>query len=411
MRILIHGVYFSPDLTGIGKYTGELADWLVGHGHEVRVVTAPPFYPEWKVAQGHRSWAYRRESRQGLRVYRTPIWVPRHPRGSTRLIHLASFALASLPVVLAQAFWRPHVILIVAPTLFTAPAAWLSARLSGACAFLHVQDFEVDAALQLDLLRKGGVQRVAEKIERWLLKGFDRVSTIAPSMIDKLREKGVSEERIVLFPNWVDCDRIYPLDRPSKYRLELGISQETLVVMYSGAMGQKQGIELLIDAAKQLAYSKDILFIFAGADAATSRWSRQVGEMTNVRWLPLQPLEQLNEWLNLADIHLLPQRAEAADLVMPSKLTGMLACGRPVIATAADGTQLAKTLKEVGKVVPPSSVDELVNAVLELHGNTALRQVMGANARRYALSHLDRTRLLNGFEDELKSAVRSSIKS
>ena len=104
MRILIHGVNFSPELTGIGKYSGEMAAWLAQRGHEVRVVTAPPYYPDWRVGEGYSGVAYRTEKWQGVLVYRCPLWVPARPGGLTRLMHLMSFAVASLPVRLRQVF-------------------------------------------------------------------------------------------------------------------------------------------------------------------------------------------------------------------------------------------------------------------------------------------------------------------
>ena len=126
MKILIYGINYAPEPTGIGKYTGEMAEWLAGRGHEVTVVTAPPYYPAWKVAPGYSSFLYRREIRNGVRVVRCPLWVPRRPTAVKRLLHLLSFALSGAPVVWAHAFWKPDVVFAVAPALFCAPDAWIS---------------------------------------------------------------------------------------------------------------------------------------------------------------------------------------------------------------------------------------------------------------------------------------------
>ena len=107
-KILIIGINFSPELTGIGKYTGELATSLFENNHEVHVVTAPPYYPYWQVQVGYKSWQYRQEIWQGIKTYRCPLWVPRRPSGWKRLLHLFSFALSSFPVMLSQIFWRPE---------------------------------------------------------------------------------------------------------------------------------------------------------------------------------------------------------------------------------------------------------------------------------------------------------------
>jgi colanic acid biosynthesis glycosyl transferase WcaI len=118
----------------------------------------------------------------------------------------------------------------------------------------------------------------------------------------------------------------------------------------------------------------------------------------NLRWLPLQPAERLNDLLNLADIHLLPQRADAADLVMPSKLTGMLASGRPVVATAGQGTQLGRVVSGCGVLTPPGDGAALARAIVDLAADPAQRQALGAAARRYAETNLARDAIMSRFE-------------
>ena len=141
MRFLILGINFSPELTGIGKYSGEMAEWLAARGHEVRVVTAPPYYPEWRVDSGYSSWRYQVErASPGLAVkdvWRCPLWVPSAPGGVKRLLHLGSFAFSSAPIVTARAFWRPDLVMAVAPTLLTAPAALLASRIARAILASH----------------------------------------------------------------------------------------------------------------------------------------------------------------------------------------------------------------------------------------------------------------------------------
>jgi colanic acid biosynthesis glycosyl transferase WcaI len=184
MKILLHGINFAPELTGIGKYTGEMAVWLAEHGHEVRVVTAPPYYPEWKRRPGYSSWRWRTEGGAALQVYRCPLWVPQKPGGLKRIVHLLSFACSSFPVVLRQVFWRPDVVWVVEPALACAPAAALTATLAGAKSWLHIQDFEVDAAFSMGLLKGDKARRWMTRIERWLMERFDRVSTISGRIIE-----------------------------------------------------------------------------------------------------------------------------------------------------------------------------------------------------------------------------------
>jgi colanic acid biosynthesis glycosyl transferase WcaI len=402
MKILIHSINFAPELTGIGKYTGELAAWLAEAGHEVRVVTAPPYYPQWRIAEGHANrWSVQRDGDGRLTVWRCPLWVPRHPSGLKRLLHLASFAFASLPVMLRQAFWRPDAVLVVEPPLFCAPQAWLVARLSGARAWLHVQDFEVDAAFDLGILRSQVLRRWVLACERFLLRRFDRVSTISEKMLDRLVGMGVAAGRCMLFPNWVDTQAIHPLPRPSVYRDWLGLTDQGFVALYSGNMGEKQGLEVVLEAARRLEDEEHICFVLCGDGAVRARLQAAYADLGNVIWLPLQPVAQLNELLNLADVHLLPQRADAADLVMPSRLVGMLASARPVLATALPETQIGHIVTQCGRLTPPGDADALAQTLRELAAEEADRHRLGMAGRRIVEKRFSRENVLAEFEREL----------
>jgi colanic acid biosynthesis glycosyl transferase WcaI len=415
MRILIYGINFSPELTGIGKYTGEMAAWLAARGHQVRVVTAPPYYPDWQVWAGFSGWRYQvaEEAGGSLRVVRCPLWVPARPAGLTRLLHLASFALSSLPVLLGQWRWRPEVVFVVEPPLFCAPGALLLARLCGAKAWLHIQDFEVDAAFDLGLLSGARLQRMVLAGERWLLRRFDRVSTISRRMLALAQAKGVAAECLVLFPNWVDVLAIQPEGSkigagetaPHAFRAELQIEPTALVALYSGNMGKKQGLEILAEAATRLRDAAGLVFVFCGNGVGRADLVARCAGLPNVRFLDLQPLARLGELLTMADIHLLPQRADAADLVMPSKLTGMLASGRPVVATAQVDTELANAVAGCGVVTPPGDAAAFSAAIAALAQEAPLRVRLGAAARDYAMHHLGRDAVLGQIEVELQQSA------
>lgn len=400
-RILVVGINYAPENIGAGKYTGEMGSWLAARGHAVRAVTAPPYYPAWKVWSGYRRWWFQRERIEGVEVIRCPLWVPEKPNGFKRLLHLGSFAASSALALLASLAWRPTHVVSVAPTLANAPAAWLLARLAGARCWLHIQDFELDAALDMGIVDAGALKRLGIAAERWLLRRFDRVSTISPKMVERLSAKGVPTDRQVLFPNWADIDAIQPLAGPSPYRRELGIPDDAVIALYSGNMGLKQGLELLGEAAERMRNESSLYFVFGGQGPGREVLEQQCAGLPNVRFLGLQPTERLNDWLGLADIHLLPQRADVADLVMPSKLTGMLASGRPVLATALPGTGVALAVQESGRAVAPGDIETFVAALRAMAGDPALRHALGHAAREQALATLARDSLLQRFEQSL----------
>ncbi|SFP31501.1 glycosyltransferase WbuB [Variovorax sp. 770b2] len=413
MKILLYSMNFTPELAGIGKYSGEMAEWLAARGHEVRVIAAPPFFPQWAVFEGHSAWAYRKSEANGITVWRAPTWVPAKPRTLARVAHLFSFMLSSMPLLLAQARWKPDLVFVVEPPLFCAPAVLLFSKMLGIKSWLHIQDYEVDAAFGLGWVRGAGVRRFALAAERWLLGKFNRVSTISGAMLEKARGKGVGEARLVLFPNWVDVSAIRPAtgaaarptDDDTGFRAELGIPADALVVLYSGSLGSKQGIELLAEAARLLVYARDIHFVICGNGPSREALMSACMRLRNVHFLDLQPAARLNELLGMADIHVLPQRADAEDLVMPSKLAGMLASGKAVIVTANPGTELGRVMTNRGLVVPPGDAAVLADAIEQLALSPTVREALGAAGRAFAQAELDQNAILSRFEQELFRCV------
>jgi colanic acid biosynthesis glycosyl transferase WcaI len=411
MKLLVYGLNFAPELSGVGKYTAEMTALLAARGHQIRVVCAPPYYPQWRVHDGYRAWRYRCESWRGIGVWRAPLWVPSRPRGLTRIVHLASFALASLPLLVRQIAWRPQVVMLVTPTLLCAPGALAIARASGAKTWLHIQDFEVDAAFDLGLLQGGRAARLARAAERALLRRFDVVSSISERMVERAIDKGVDAAQAVCVPNWVDTDAIFPLPFPSVYRRRLGIPASNTVVLYSGSMGAKQGIEILADVATALASRRDISFVFCGDGAAKHELAKRCATLPNCHLLPLQPDTLLNELLNVADIHVLPQRNDAADLVMPSKLTGMLASGRAIVAMARPGTSLFDVVSAHGVAVPPEDGSALAATIVALAADPERRAALGRAARQYARRRLSPHSIVDVLDARLAMLVPDAERS
>lgn len=411
MKILLYSANFAPEQTGIGKYSGEMAAWLASQGHEVRVVAAPPYYPSWELGEGYAWPPYRRDQWHGVDVWRAPLWVPRNPNGVSRILHLLTFAISSLPVMLWQVVWRPDVVMTVAPALMCAPTGWIVAKLSGGKAWLHIQDFEVDVAFQMGLLKGKFLKNFVLGSERWLLSWFDVVSSISENMLSKLQIKGVVEGRIRFFPNWVDIAHIYPLTQPSHYRQELGIKPNVKVVLFSGTLSNKQGLMVIPDAARKLASRDDILFVVCGNGVMKPQLEEACNGLNNVRFIPLQPFENLGQLLGLADIHLLPQSPEASDLVLPSKLSGMLASGMPIIATCGDGTEIASVVSKCGLVVPPEDGGELALAIGKLVDNDEERLKLGVQARIYSEENLARDSVLGRLLEQFTVPSRAPINS
>ena len=402
MKILFYGLNYPPEQVGIGKYTGECVSWFSSRGHRVRVITSPPYFPQWRVHSTYQN-SYSVEVRDRALVHRCPIWVPRRPTGLKRLLHLASFALSSFGPLLAQRSWKPDVVITVAPALFCAPGSLLFSRIVGrqCITWLHIQDFELEAAFELGLLKGSWFRSLAQFFEYRILQGFTSVSTISHPMLHSLSSKGLSCDRTYLLPNWVDLRVIYPQTGPNNYRHQLEIGDEQLILLYSGSMNKKQGLTMLVEVIHHLRDIPNLLWLFAGEGPTKAALMQATAGLHHVRHLPLQPAERLNDLLNAADIHLLPQKAAAADLVLPSKLLGMMASGRPVVACSPVDSELARIVTQVGRCVLPDDASAFAAALRDLILSPQQRSALGLRARAIAAEYFDVDTVLERFECQL----------
>ncbi len=403
MKLLIYGLNFSPELVGIGKFTGELAAYLAQKGHQVTVITTPPYYPAWKVENGYHASRYRVEETANLRVIRCPLWVPKKLSGSTRALHLLSFAISSAPALYREASKNPELLFCVAPALVAAPAGAIAGRLFNIRTWLHMQDFEIDTAFKLGMLNSRTLSRsysLLSQIERETYKHFDQISSISHKMVERLHSKGVPPEKTCYFPNWVDGSQIRPTDDENGYRTQIGLEPGCKVVLYSGSMSEKQGIEVMLDSARMLNDRTDIQFVLCGEGPAKQKLQEAAKGSRNIHFLPLQPVEKLNMLLNLADMHVLPQKRGATDLVMPSKLMGMLASSKPVIAGCEPGSELYRVVIEVGVTVTPEDSKALTEAILALANDPERCAWMGMRGRKYCLEQFSKEVVIDRFIEE-----------
>ncbi|HEX7387952.1 MAG TPA: glycosyltransferase WbuB [Castellaniella sp.] len=403
MRFLLVSINHAPEPIGIGKYNGELARWLADQGHQVHVVTAQPYYPRWQIYPGFRAWRYstQREA-TGITIYRCPLYIPKKPSTLRRIAHLLSFALSSLPRLLQQWAWKPEVVMVVVPTLFCAPQAALLARLSGALSIIHIQDFEVDALFGLEMAKGGLAHRTAALFERFVLQRFDRISTISPGMLRRAEDKGTPHSRLLYLPNWSEPGLFQDAERSPALLRRLGVDPSRRIILYAGNLGEKQGLDVIIDCARHFQGDPSIAFLIVGNGTGKARLQDLIerSRLNDITLAPLQESHDLPALLASADCHLVIQKPGVADAVMPSKLTNILAVGGNAVITADPGTSLGDLCANfpgIATQVTPGSASALIQgirAALDLPRRNLI-------AQNYAREHLSKDKILHHFFSEI----------
>ncbi len=404
-RILLIGYNFHPEPTGIGKYSGEMIAWLARKGYDCEVVTAYPYYPFWKVQDAYSKKKYwystEYQSFEGCRVkvHRCPIYVPSIPTSIKRMLLDLSFLISAfikvlLLIILTKRF--DYVVTVVPCFQFGLLGVFYK-KIRRTVLLYHIQDLQIEAAKDLNLIKSRLVLNSLFTLEKYILGQSDVITSISEAMVRKVRMK--SKKDVYLFENWTDCERFYPIEQKANLKEEFGFKASDKVVLYSGAVGEKQGLEAILYAAEALKHQTNLKFIICGSGPYKQKLISLSNSLKlhNLIFLPLQPIEKFNSFLNMADVHLVIQKSKASDLVMPSKLTTVLSVGGLALVTASKGTSLytCVSCNKIGLMVEPEQQNNLneaiLNAIVVNHENIKI------NARHYAEERLSIDKIMLNF--------------
>ncbi|MEH2312539.1 MAG: glycosyltransferase family 4 protein [Nostoc sp.] len=400
MRILIYSYNYYPEPIGIAPLMTELAEGLVKRGHQVRVVTAMPNYPERQIYQEYRGKWYVNEYKNGVQIQRSYVWIRPQPNLLDRVLLDASFVVTSF--VPALIGWRPDVILSTSPSLPSCvPVAFLG-WLRACPVILNLQDILPEAAVHVGLLKNKLLIQLFTVLEKFAYHTASKISVIADGFVDNLRSKGVEADKIVQIPNWVDVNFICPLPKENNpFRAAHNLNGK-FVVLYSGNIALTQGLEGVVKAASELRHIPDIVFVIVGEAKGLQRLQQECLSCgaDNVLLLPFQPRQHLPQMLAAADVGLVVQKKNVVSFNMPSKIQVLLASGRALVASVPDNGTAAKAIRQSGGgvIVPPEDPQALAMAILDLYKNPEKVKTLGYKSRQYAVEHYAFEQALNQYE-------------
>jgi len=400
MRILIYSYNYYPEPIGIAPLMTELAEGLVKRGHEVRVVTAMPNYPERKIYPTYRGKLYTTEERNGVQIQRSYVWIRPNPGLLTRVLLDGSFVFLSFLQSLQG--WRPDVILSTSPSLPASVPVALLKTLYRCPVVLNLQDILPEAAVQTGLISNKWAIRAFEILEKFAYSSATQISVIAEGFRKNLLGKGVPNEKMTTISNWVDVNFIRPLPKyDNEFRRKNGLGDK-FVVLYSGNIARTQGIRTVIRAAAKLQHIDNLAFAIVGEESQLADLDqlRQELGVNNVLLRPFAPRAELPEMLAAADVGLIMQKRNVVGFNMPSKTQVLLASGRPIIAAVPGHGTAANAIRASmgGLVVEPENPDALAQAVLHLYEHPEEAVKLGQQGRQHALQEYSFEQAINRYE-------------
>lgn len=401
MHILVLGINYVPEKTSVAPFTTGLCEHLAALGHRVTVVTAFPYYPEWRVWEGYRGEFFRREWIHGVEVLRVRHFVPRKP---SRLLHRLAYDLSFTLAAFVAALFTGEcdIIYCSCPPPTVAFAAWLLSIVKRTPFVMKLTDLASDAALSTGIVKNNMFLRLARAFERFTSSKALAVVCLCQGFVDRLRERGVAPEKLHLIPDWGNSAPVSSGVQESGFRQAHAIPPGVFLAMHTGNMGKKQDLQNLVRAAQLSRQDSGLLWLLVGEGEERAALEQEIlrHELTNIRLLPLQPPEAVPQMYAAADALLLNQRSAVEDAVIPSKLLTYMSSGRAVVAAVSDRSEVARQVRraDCGVLVPAENPDALLGGVNELRRTPALRQRLGRNGRTYAEAHFTQGRVLQSYE-------------
>ncbi len=393
-------VNYAPEDTAIGLYTTQLVEFLVTKGFNVSVIAAFPYYPQWKIREEYQDKPkYYSEIINGVQIYRYKLYVPKKQSFFRRIVHIMSYTIGNYFNL--RKIKKTDLVFCNIPFTNCVALGLILKRRKKAKLWTSIQDFEFDAAFETGLIKESFVTNIFKKalknIEIYLYKNSDIISSISYNMVAKIKDKA-PETNPEFFPNWVDVDFI----NPEKYKPHPYISKIKFTILYSGNIGEKQNWDIYVSLAKKMSVYSDIEFVLVGEGAYKTELL-SILEKENIldfiKYYEPVPYENLSDLLCSADLHVLFQKSDVTDSVMPSKILGMMSSSKPSIITGDLSSEVAKhfELSQNWGFYSNNDEDLIFENILKLKEDKNLQKELGRKAREYVVENFSKDMILNSF--------------
>lgn len=398
-NITIIGINYNPEDSATGLYTTQKAEFLASKGYNVSVITGFPYYPQWKISKDYVSKAYlNKEFINGVQVYRSKQYVPQNPTFFNRILCLMSFTFGSIFNLFKVK--KPDLVIAIIPFTTSAFLGWLLKIRYKSKLWIHIQDFEFDIAINSGLLgsNKKTLIKSLQWIEKKILSKGDVASTISFDMLKKL--KGKVSIKPYYLTNWIDISQFNDLSNTSHTYL----NSDKFKILYAGNIGAKQDWNFFFNFLKEAKKLNNIEVIIVGEGAEKGKVLKELDNYDFVKHYNLVPFNQLSLLLSSADLHILFQKNDIIDTVMPSKLLGMMASAKPSLITGNLDSEVANIFKKesVGYFFESGSMNDVIHSIIQLQKDQLLRIQCGENSKNYVVNNFSKKKVLMNFHEQIK---------
>lgn len=401
LSVAILSLHFAPELTGNAPYTSSLAHGLQSRGHSVRVITAYPHYPEWKIAEGYRGWSTRGND-AGVQIDRKLHYVPSKPSGLLRLISEISFGIR-----LVFARWgNPDVVVLVSPALFSSALAGLRIRwgIRRPAAVTWVQDLYSLGILETG---QGGskLASIIRSIESSVLRSSTGVAVIHPRFKDHVVDRlGVPAEAVRIIRNW---SHLVPPENIERDRIRSLLKWHTdeTIVLHAGNMGAKQGLDNVVAAARYAEeHAVKVRFVLMGGGNQLEHLKSLAKGASQITFMGPLPGDEFQLALASADILLVNERPGLSEMSVPSKLTSYFSTGVPVLAATDKGSVTAGEIEASGGGLRVDAGDPagLVETARRLAKDRKLARALGVAGREFRAQELSENAAIDRYVEWLE---------
>ncbi len=408
MRILYLSQYFPPEVGATQTRAYEMARGLVQAGHHVTMVAEVPNHPSGIIRPAYRGKLYERADLDGIDVIR--VWVKTAPVKTfrTRMAFYLSYMLNATLAGLFLARGRYDVVYATSPPLFVGGAALVLSALRRTPLVFEVRDLWPESAVALGELKNPRAIALAERLERACYRRARRVVVVTTGIRQRLLERGLPSDKLVLIPNGTNTDLFQPQpEAGAALRDELGLD-DAFVVLYAGIHGIAQGLETVIEAASLLRADSDIRFLFVG-EGPVKNEIKALAEgygLYNVHFHPEIPRERVPAFLSAADVALVPLRKlELFKGALPSKMFDAWAAGCPTLVSIEGEAQQVLERSSAGRFVEPENPQALVEAIRALAADRTAARLMGNRGRAFVEAHFSRQAQARQLDELLRTTA------